>query len=533
MPRKSSRQTRKRVDGSEKSALKGAKRLGDIDPQERIEATLELRRRGGGSLAEALEARRRSGTEATVLSREEFRDTLGADPADVERVEAFAHAHGLDVVDANLAQRTVRVSGTAAAMRAAFGVKLGRFQFKTVRYRGRSGPVTVPAELAEIVTGVFGLDDRPQAHPHFRLMKARGRSASEITKTPPQVAALYGFPAGVDGSGQCIAMIELGGGYRLADLRKYFADLNVAVPTVSAISVLGGHNAPTGNPDGPDGEVMLDIEVAGSVAPGARIAVYFAPNTDDGFIGALKAAVHDDLRKPSVVSISWGAPEKDWTEQALRALDEACQEAGVLGVTVCVAAGDHGSSDESPPGRRNNADFPASSPNVLGCGGTRLQGQGRQITKEVVWNSNDGWATGGGVSEVFPLPSWQNSAGVPKAANPGGKVGRGVPDVAANADAETGYRIRVDGQDTVSGGTSAVAPLWAALVALINQHRKKPLGFLNPALYALKAGAFNDIRTGSNGAYSAKLGWDPCTGLGTPRGAELMNRLSAAATARG
>src|SRR5262249_54971547 len=162
---------------------------------------------------------------------------------------------------------------------------------------------------------------RPQAHPHFRLMKTRGRSASETARTPPQVAALYGFPSGLDGSGQCIAMIELGGGYRLADLNKYFADLNVATPTVSAISVLGGHNTSTGNPNGPDGEVMLDIEVAGSVAPGARIAVYFAPNTDDGFLGALKAAVHDDLRKPSVVSISWGAPEKDWTEQALRAFD--------------------------------------------------------------------------------------------------------------------------------------------------------------------------------------------------------------------
>src|SRR5262249_55322279 len=131
------------------------------------------------------------------------------------------------------------------------------------------------------------------------------------------------------------------------------------------------------------------------------------------------------------------------------------------------------------------------------------------------------------------LPDWQKSAGVPKAANPGGKVGRGVPDVAANADAETGYRIRVDGLDTVSGGTSAVAPLWAGLIALVNQHRKKPLGFLNAALYALKAGAFNDITSGSNGAYSAKPGWDPCTGLGTPRGADLMNRLSPAATARG
>ena len=243
-----------------------------------------------------------------------------------------------------------------------------------------------------------------------------------------------------------------------------------------AISVGGGHNAPTGNPNGPDGEVMLDIEVAGAVAPGARIAVYFAPNTDAGFLNALTAAVHDNLRKPCVVSISWGAAEKDWTAQATSNFDSACADATLLGVTVCVAAGDHGSSDsEDASVTRANADFPATSPHVLACGGTRLETARGTLTGESVWNNHDGWATGGGVSEIFPVPAFQAGASIPKSINPGGKKGRGVPDVAGDADGDTGYKVRVDGVNTVIGGTSAVAPLWAGLIAVLTRGRGPPL----------------------------------------------------------
>jgi kumamolisin len=271
---------------------------------------------------------------------------------------------------------------------------------------------------------------------------------------------------------------------------------------------------------------MLDIEVAASVAPGAKIAVYFTPNTDQGFIDAITTAVHDTTNKPSVISISWGGPESSWTAQSLAALDAACQSAAALGITITVAAGDDGSTDG---GTGNNVDFPASSPHVLACGGTKLVASGATISSEVVWNelaSQEG-ATGGGVSNVFPLPSWQANANVPASSASAG--GRGVPDVAGDADPNAGYTIRVDGETMVIGGTSAVAPLWAGLIAVANQQLGKPVGFVQPALYAAKAAtAFSDITQGNNGAFSAGPGWDACTGLGSPIAEKLIPLLAAA-----
>jgi len=193
-------------------------------------------------------------------------------------------------------------------------------------------------------------------------------------------------------------------------------------------------------------------------------------------------------------------------------------------VTVLVAAGDDGSSDGVDDGNAH-VDFPASSPHVLACGGTRLSASGATISSEVVWNggASDG-ATGGGISDVFGLPVWQQSAKVPPSANSGGRVGRGVPDVAGDADPQTGYDTIVDGSSGVIGGTSAVAPLWAALVARLNQHAQQPAGFLNATLYA-NPGAFNDITSGNNGAYAAGPGWDACTGLGSPNGPRLAALL--------
>jgi kumamolisin len=276
---------------------------------------------------------------------------------------------------------------------------------------------------------------------------------------------------------------------------------------------------------------MLDIEVAAAVAPGANLAVYFAPNTDQGFIDAISTAVHDTTNKPSVISISWGGPESSWTQQSITALDQACQSAAALGITITVAAGDNGSSDGVTDGS-NNVDFPASSPHVLACGGTKLVASGTTISSEVVWNetaANEG-ATGGGVSNVFPLPTWQASANVPAPAQSGG--GRGVPDVAGDADPSTGYTVRVDGQTMVIGGTSAVAPLWAGLIALANAQNKVTAGFLQPTIYAAKAkSAFHDITSGNNGAFSAGPGWDACTGFGSPVGTAIVSLLASTTTA--
>jgi kumamolisin len=297
------------------------------------------------------------------------------------------------------------------------------------------------------------------------------------------------------------------------------------VPQVISVSVDGGTNSPS-TPDSADGEVMLDIEVAGAIAPAANIVVYFAPNTDQGFLDAITTAVHDSANQPSVISISWGSAESQWTSQALTNFDDAFQAAAAVGVTVCVAAGDNGSSDGLNDGS-NHVDFPASSSFALGCGGTTLQASNEQIVSEVVWDDlPNGGATGGGVSDVFPLPAWQNGVSVPSPSGQNG--GRGVPDVAGDADPNTGYNVLVDGETAVFGGTSAVAPLWAGLVARINQQLGKPVGFLNPLIYAqaVEAAAFHDITDGNNGSFNAAAGWDPCTGLGSPDGAKLLTALT-------
>ncbi len=519
------------LPASQKAAPKGAKLLaGKPSPAERVEVTVRVRRKAGAPTPTV---------GAEPLTREQFRAAYGADPADIEKIENFANAHGLDIVQSSVSQRAVRLSGTVAAMQGAFGVRFKSYQMtkSKQRFRGRSGTISVPEELASVIEGVFGLDNRPQARPHFRVRPGKKgfqpRADAAKPMTPLQVAKLYNFPATLDGSGQCIAILELGGGFRTKDLTAYFKGLGIKKPKVTAISVGGAHNEPDGPTKDANGEVMLDIEVAGAVAHGAAIAVYFGPNTDEGFLGALNAAIHDSVRKPSVVSISWGAAEAGWTDQAKRDFDSACSDAAVMGITVTVSAGDHGAPDsDDPTEKRANADFPASSPHVLACGGTRLIGTATGIASETVWNNHDGWATGGGVSEFFPVPSYQASAGVPKSINSGGKAGRGVPDICGNADGDTGYLIRVDGKTVPIGGTSAVSPLWAGLIALLNQGRPLPVGFITPKLYALTsaANALRDITDGDNGVnsvkgYAGKAGWDACTGLGSPNGANLLAAL--------
>jgi kumamolisin len=383
----------------------------------------------------------------------------------------------------------------------------------------------LPKELDGIVDAVMGLDNRPAARPHFRRRRdADARATQPGSFTPTALASLYDFPDG-DGDGECIAIIELGGGFRTADLKKYFSEIHIPAPKVTAVSVDDGQNQPTGDPGGADGEVMLDIEVAGAVAPRANIVVYFAPNTDVGFLDAIAAAIHDTNNKPSVISVSWGSPESSWTQQTMTAFDQAFQAAALMGITICVASGDNGSSDG---GSGLNVDFPASSPHALACGGTSLRAANGSIQSETVWNDGPGGgATGGGVSAVFPVPTWQQGLQVTNSrGHKSALTSRGVPDVCGDADPVTGYVVRVDGSDTVIGGTSAVAPLWAGLIARINGARGSAVGYINPQLYQ-NASSLNDIVDGNNGDYSASEGWDACTGLGSPDGKKIAGVLSA------
>ena len=519
-----------RLANSERQPLAGARQLGSVDPNERVEVSVYLRAPStsnlAGRVAEQVQQHSRP------LTREEYAAHHSAAPDDIAKVEQFARKHDLTVVETDPVSRKVVLAGTAAAMSAAFAVKLQRYEYAGRTYRGRTGHVHIPKELDQIVVAVLGLDDRPQTEPRLRYYDpgVQARAATN-SYTPLQLAKLYDFPTNLDGSGQCIAIIELGGGYSSDDLTTYFQQLNMPLPKVTSLSVDGGLNQPAGNPNSADGEVDLDIEVAGAVAPGAHIAVYFAPNTDRGFVDAITQATQDTANNPSVISISWGSPEANWTAQAMQLLDQAFQAAGALGITVCCAAGDNGSGDGLTDGLAH-VDFPASSSYALACGGTRLESANGVVTREVVWNNGPNSSTGGGVSDVFDVPQWQTRANVPASQNAGGRVGRGVPDVAGDADPDTGYQIYVDGQSAVIGGTSAVAPLWAGLIALINQQRGQHIGYLNPLLYQnyaqlVQSNALRDVTEGNNGAYSAGPGWDACTGLGTPDGAKLVTALAA------
>ena len=536
-----------KLQGSVPTTLADMRSLGPAPADERCDITVLVRRRVplAPHALETMPSQRR------YLTRAEFAAQHGASDADLDAVAAFAHKAGLVVVERRPAARSIVLSGTTGQVAAAFGTAVERVEHAAGFSRRRTAPVHLPPELDGIVEGVFGIEDVPIARPHFKFSRESAQAALDASMPVAAAAApaltedaqatsgysgidmakLYDFPQGLDGSGQCIAILELGGGYRSADLKAYFKGLGLAAPHVTAVSVDGGKNSPS-LPWSADAEVMLDIEVAGAVAPKAAIAVYFAPNSEQGFVDAILAAVHDDKHKPSVISISWGAPESAWTEQGLAAMDQAFEAAAALGVTVCCAAGDAGSGDQNPqngtPDGLAHADFPASSPYVLGCGGTRLTVSGNTIASETVWNDDPtSSATGGGVSDVFDLPAWQANAGVPTSVNPGGRIGRGVPDVAGNASPATGYRVRVDYLTFTIGGTSAVSPLWAGLVALLNQKLAQPVGWLNPLLYGPLAGsgALRDITSGGNGSYEAKAGWDACTGWGVPVGTRLLAAL--------
>jgi kumamolisin len=511
------------LPGSDRPAARAARAASPADPRAEVEVTLVLRRQ------QALPPDLVSGT-ATV-DRAELARTYGASAEDVAATVDAVEQAGLAVTDVDAGSRRVVVRGPLAAAAAAFGTQLEEVTSEgpdgePVRHRHREGSLSVPEQLAGVVVAVLGLDDRPQARAHFR---AAPRAAS-TSYTPVELARVYSFPDDLDGSGTTVAILELGGGFGTGDLTTYFSSLGVPQPSVRAVGVDGGSNAPGADPTGADGEVLLDIEVAGALAPGADFLVYFAPNTDRGFLDALSTAVHASPT-PAAVSISWGGPEESWTAQARTAFDDALADAAALGVTVLAAAGDNGSGDGVDDGEPHT-DFPASSPNVLACGGTSLTARGGVVSAEVVWNGHG--ATGGGVSAAFARPAWQEGVGVPARAGgggTGGAGGRGVPDVAAVADPVTGYQVLVDGQQQVIGGTSAVAPLWTGLVARLVQARGgRGLGLLAPLLYAgasagSVAAGFRDITSGNNGDYTAGAGWDPCTGLGVPDGQALRERL--------
>ncbi|MGH8137212.1 MAG: S53 family peptidase [Steroidobacteraceae bacterium] len=491
--------------------------VGDVPANEQLEVSIYLKPRGNDPHAMTGSANPR----ADLLARRSAQHA-----ADFELLRSFAQDHGLSVLSVEPGKRLMRLSGTAAQFQAAFQTKLSHYHDGRRMFRARSGSLSLPDELLPIVEAVLGLDSRPAAQPRLVFRRAAHVTAAYL---PNQVASLYRFPTSVTGKGQCVALIELGGGFNSSDTDAAFKAMGLPAPTVVAVPVDGGANKPSPD-DGADGEVALDIQVAGGGAPGAKIAVYFAPNTDAGFVDAIASAVHDATNAPSVVSISWGSAEANWTQQAIQSMNSALEDASTVNVSVFVASGDSLATDGLTDGQAH-VDFPASSPWAIGCGGTSITVSGNSIDGEAVWNDGDS-GSGGGISDLFAVPSFQQKTVLPPSVNDGKTGRRGVPDVAGDAAPGTGYRLVVSGQSEVVGGTSAVAPLWAGLTALINQAAPQPIGFFLPFLYAhpdllRQITQGDNIAGGTSLGYEAGPGWNACTGLGVPNGQALFAALTA------
>jgi kumamolisin len=542
------------LEGSEIPIISEAYLKGKVDPKEMVELCVCLRYKPSSSgLLSLKEMCCIPLSQRKYLSHEEFEKGYGADPADMEKVKALARKHMLSWVGYNTAQRIVFLKGTVKAVEDAFSVELYMYQHKGIMFRGHQGSLHIPNELKGIVIGVFGLSNPFATTPNKKGPYFPKEWPTALTKAdiapprmpfffPPDLAQVYNFPADTSGKGQTIGLIQLGGGYIPEYLDEYFGYLELNTPSITPISVCGGFNNP-GKDGKSDLEVCGDIEVVGGMANSADQVVYFAPDNEAGFLCAVKAAVHDNTHKNTVISISWGNRESNYSHSFKEIMNETLQEAANLGITVCVATGDMGSYDGSPPSPQPGSlpkeipayvDFPAASPWVLACGGTKLEVGKERI--EVAWN--DGMiigATGGGVSEHFNhWPPYQEENEIrPISVNPPHNHGRGIPDVAGNASPITGYILKINYCPFgFYGGTSAVAPLWAALIARLNEKLNMQLGFINPILYQYKkSNICNDIIKGHNKlsenflGYDCKIGWDACTGLGTPNGENLYNAI--------
>jgi kumamolisin len=561
------------LPGSNRPTRPNARVLGKADAAKRITVSIYARKNphAGTQAAPSLtDLTALLPRERQYLNDKEFTASFGADQGELDKIAQWAKASRLNVVESNARSRRVRVEGTIADINSAFGTELMDYEHPRYgRYRGRQGDLYIPADLSGIVEGVFGLDNRRVGRPRLRRANVisqqlsthsggarRGNNGSHLrpspwpgTFFPPQLAQLYDFPPDLDGTGQNVAIFAFNGGtqgdphggYKLSVLKTYFEHvLGGKTPNIKDVVVQGPGNNPgpdteaSGNSGDATGEVMLDMCVVGAMAPGAKIFMYFTEFTSQGWVDALHDAISGD-NDIAVVSISYGNPEDDpqgaWTSMGVKVVNQAFEAAIARGITICCASGDDGSSDQVQTGA--HTDFPASSPYVLGVGGTKLvatDSSTPRIADETVWNemlSGNG-STGGGVSAVFSKPSYQDGAKVPPSTNPPHRIGRGVPDVCADADPQTGVvRMNISGKGEPTGGTSAAAPLWAALIARLNQGLNARCGFLNEVLYTKFAkGVLNDITSGNNGAYAAGPGWDACTGLGSPDGEKLLQALS-------
>jgi len=521
----------------------GSKAVRRTPDQRWLEVTLGVRR--AKPIPGLADLDMKKPADRTYLTRKQLASEFGSDPKAVEAIEAYAKAHHLVVTRDERASGRMGLAGTVADLSAAFNVTLFDYSHPQLGdFHARTGPVQVPSELAGAITGVFGFNN----HRILQRKLHASRNAADLSVAakpwfvPTDLAPIYGFPTN-SAETQCIGLLEFGGGVDTADVTAYFKKIDQPAPTVKVIALDGVSTDPSADPDS-TGEVMLDIDVAGALGGGAKLAVYFSTFDEKGLVDALSAVINDSTNDPSVVSISWGWVENQpfngsgilWSPAAIEHCNESFLAAAQLGITVCVSTGDDGSEAQQRDGRAH-VNFPATSPYVLAVGGTTLHARkskgGSTHVTETVWNDGPGSGTGGGVSDITSAPTWQEGK-VPVSINPGHFAGRAIPDVAANADPATGYLTMSGGKLQIVGGTSASAPLWASLIARINASIGKRVGNINALLYSSigPAGTLRDITTGNNdtdglleGQFKAGPGWDACTGWGVPDGGKLVSAL--------
>jgi kumamolisin len=515
------------LGGSDRVPPPGATLIGDIDPDEPVGVVVHVKRRTPDMFAPGSAddlARLSKSTTRRALATLRRRTHAGA----VARITKLAQTTGLRVGQVDLVQRTVALEGTAGQMAELFGATLHRYHDGRHQFRARVGQLTVPAEIAPWTRAILGFDQRPLAPAAGRVQALEGTGAGSGL-WPTEIAALYEIPINRDMPAVSVGIVALGGGYLDSDLAAAMAAMNRPVPVVVNVPIEGNGNQFGGGASAADQEIALDLQIMASLLPKARIAVYFAGNSTDSLTRAIHRAVFDDVNRPQVISVSWGSAEKFWPATSRDAMQAVLADAVRLRISIVFAAGDDlatgGLTDH-----RVHVWFPASSPYALGCGGTALtlDGNGTSISAEAVWK--EGFAgTGGGISDVFPVPAYQSNLVLPASLNDGA-VRRGVPDVACAAAGTPGYRIILNGQQVVKYGTSAATPLWAALLAMANAERDEPVGFVNSTLYsnpALCRGIIRgDNRIGDRG-YDAGPGWNACTGLGVPKGADIIAALAA------
>ncbi len=478
----------------------------------------ERQRRRPGSGADFAELMQRISREDLAAERKR---TLAKPIAAIRR---FARAHRLRVVAVDPVQCRVTLSARPRDAARAFATTMRQSEADGAACHHPSRRPRLPRALARVSVAVLGLDQRPVAP------RLRGRVAADGRDGlyPSAMAALYGMTTPGQGAGQCIGIVSPKGGYSRADLAAACAAMGVAVPRVVEVNVGNGRNGFGADAEA-DKEVSLDLQVSAGVAPRARIVIYFTEGTEAGYADGVAAAVHDAVNRPSVIVFTWGESEDFWPPPARAAIDATLADAVRLGVTVVAAAGDDLATERRSDGQAH-VDYPASSPYVLACGGTEiaLNAAGTAIAGEVVWKAAPR-GTGGGISDFYAVPSYQKTVALPPSLKDGA-ARRGLPDVAAAASETNGYRVVLNGQEIVTGGTSAAAPLWAAFIALLNAQRGEALGFVNPLLYAnpqwLRAIVSGDNKMFGIGFSAGPApGWNACAGLGVPIGASIVAGL--------